>query len=110
MTAPRRHFTARERIAWGSSVLCLGGECRAADTSIANGMLLKPNLSLGRRKCQVGETVEVELLQGLGSRDLHAMANGPCLEPRSLYLPEGKISEAELAARTRQQFRDAGIE
>lgn len=109
MTAGRRHFKARERIAWGSPVLCLGIECRAADPAIANGTLLKPRFAGGRRKSNAGERVEVEMIQGLGARDLHAMANGPCLEPRTLYLPDGKISEAELAARTKRQFRDAGI-
>lgn len=102
-----RYFTARERIAWGSPVLCLGGECRAADRSIANGKLLKPGFSDRRRKCHVSEEVEVEMIEGLGGRCLHALANGPCMEPLRLFLPEGKLSEDDWRRRQRDAAREA---
>jgi hypothetical protein len=105
----KRWLTARERIAWGAPVICLGGDCKAADASIANGTLLKPDFRTSRRKCQIGENVLVEMIVGLGGRSLHDLANAPCMNPLSLYLPEGKISEAELRERQRQQMRDAGI-
>lgn len=105
-----RRVTARERIAWGASVIVLGSDCKAADATIANATLLKPQPNWhGRRKCLAGENVEVEMIEGLGGRSLHDLANGPCMEPLRLFLPEGKISEADLRERQRQQMRDAGI-
>lgn len=103
-----RHFTARERIAWGSPVICLGGDCKAADRSIANGTLLKPDLVGRRRKCHVRETVAVQMVEGLGGRSLHDLANGPCMEPRKLYLPEGRLSEDVWREREREAAREAG--
>lgn len=102
-------FTARERIAWGSPVFVIGGDCRAADASYANGTLRKLDRHTRRRKGNVGEVVEVEMIVGLAGRSLHAIANGPCMDPLRLYLPEGKISEAELERRNRQMAKDAGI-
>ena len=105
----RRWFTARERIAWGSPVFVIGGDCKAAEASHANGTLLKLDRFTRRRKCNVGEIVEVEMIVGLAGRSLQDLANGTCRNPLNLYLPEGKISEAELRERQRQQMRDAGI-
>ena len=90
-------------------MICLGGHCKSADASIANGTLMKPEFRTSRRKCNAGEHVLVEMIEGLGGRSLHDLANGPCMEPLRLFLPEGKISEAELRERQRQQMRDAGI-
>lgn len=105
-----RLATARERIAWGPPVIVLGGDCKAADASIANGKLLAPAspLSRHRRKCRIGENVAVEMIEGLGGRSLHDIANGPCMDPLRLYLPEGKISEAEWQKRQRDAAREAG--
>lgn len=105
----RRWFKARERIAWGSPVFVIGGDCKAADAAHANGTLLKLGRLTRRRKCNVGEVVEVEMIVGLAGRSLQDIANGPCRDPLNLYLPEGKISEPELRKRQRQQMRDAGI-
>lgn len=105
-----RLVTARERIAWGSPVIVLGGDCKAADASIANGKLLAPAAPLARhrRKCNIGENVAVEMIEGLGGRSLHDLANGPCIDPLRIYLPEGKISEAEWERRNRDAAREAG--
>lgn len=105
----RRWFTATERIAWGSPVFVIGNDCKPADASHANGTLLKPDQRTTRRKCNVGENVEVEMIEGLGGRSLHDLANGPCMDPLRIYLPEGKISEAEWERRNRQMAKDAGI-
>lgn len=105
----RHHFTARERIAWGSPVFVIGGDCKAADAAHANGTLHKLDQHTRRRKCNVGEMVEVEMIEGLAGRSLQDIANGPCRDPLRIYLPEGKISEAELRERQRQQMREAGI-
>lgn len=103
-----RRFSARERIAWGSPVICIGGHCKAADPSIANGTLLKPDFPTKRRKCNAGELVVVEMIEGIGGRSLHDLANGPCMEPLKLFLPEGKISETEWQKRQRDAAREAG--
>lgn len=103
-----RTFTARERIAWGSPVICLGIECKAADVSIANGTLLKPEDAGRRRKRLVRETVHVEMVEGLGGRSLQDLANGPCMEPLRLFLPEGRLSEDEWRRREMIAAREAG--
>lgn len=104
----RRWFTARERIAWGSPVFVIGSDCKAAEAAHANGTLLKLDRFTRRRKCNVGETVEVEMIVGLAGRSLQDLANGPCRDPLNLYLPEGKISEAEWQRRNRDAAREAG--
>lgn len=41
--------------------------------------------------------------------DLQAIADGPIMDPSSIYLPAGRLTKAEYEARVREQFRDAGI-
>lgn len=107
--AKRQWFTAQERIAWGSPVFVIGSDCKAAEASHANGTLMKLDRFTRRRKCNVGEIVEVEMIVGLAGRSLQDLANGPCRDALRIYLPEGKISEAEWERRNRQMAKDAGI-
>ena len=45
----------------------------------------------------------------VGERDLQAIANGPIMEPLALYLPAGKVSEAEYQERLKLDYERAGI-
>ena len=46
-----------------------------------------------------GLHIEYKMIEGLGSRDLHAIANGPIMDPNRIYLPAGKCSEEEVRRR-----------
>lgn len=98
---------AKQRIPYGAHVLCRGNEVSLAGPEIANGIADKSEW--WPRAWPKGEWVKVTPIQGLGQRDLHAMANGPIMEPLRLYLPAGKISEEEYQERLDLDFQRAGI-
>ncbi len=91
---------ATEAIPFGASVLCRGFRVSLAAPEVANGTA-KSRPLYGREKpvYDLGDYVAVEPIEGLGQRDLHALANGPIMDPCDLYLPAGKISLAEAKAR-----------
>jgi len=62
-----------------------------ADEAIANAVAID-----GAKK---GLHIEYKMIEGLGSRDLHAIANGPIMDPNRIYLPAGKCSEEEVRRR-----------
>jgi hypothetical protein len=106
--------TAKERIPYGAPVLCRMGDVRLASPEMANGVA-KPRPKWQQRWRQdeyhePGDWLDVEPVAGQGERDLHAIANGPIMEPLRLYLPAGKLSEVEYQHRLALQFREAGIE
>lgn len=106
MTKKPIHGLAKHRIPVGATVLCRGGDVRRAPREIANGTAKSDGTRKAYRK---GEWVSVEPVQGLGERDLHAMAAGPIMEPLRLFLPAGKVSEAEYQERLALDFARAGI-
>lgn len=103
----RLHGHAIERIPHGAHVLCRNTKVCLADPSIANGIAATSKWHPGAY--EEGEWVTVVPIEGLGERDLHAMANGPLMEPSRLYLPAGKISEKEYQERLALDFAQCGI-
>lgn len=102
---------AIEPIPYGAHVLCRNFEVRQADPEIANGTACEER-SPWRREIgayQPGDFVRVDPIDGQGQRNLSAIANGPIMEPLKLYLPAGKLTEAEYQTRLDLQFKDAGI-
>lgn len=92
--------TAMERIPFGAPVLCRGFQVRLADPSLANGTAReRPLWGSDKPFYKPGEFLLVEPVEGLGARDLHAMANGPLMDPKELFLPAGKLSMADYRAR-----------
>lgn len=91
--------TAQEFIPWGAPVLCRAGRVSLAPLEIANGTAIKPKLSLRHYGYEKGDLAFIEPVDGLGQRDLHAMANAPLMEPSRIYLPAGKCSLEELNRR-----------
>lgn len=91
---------ATEAIPFGAHVLCRGFRVSLAGPEIANGTARTRPIYRGEKAVyEPGQHVAVEPVEGLGHRDLHALANGPIMEPSSLYLPAGKLSMAETRAR-----------
>lgn len=112
MVLKRMHGKAVERIPFGAPVLCRNMEVRLAPRAIANGIAGDESWrwrSGGRRIHYPGDWVTVRAIQGLGQRDLHAIARGPIMDPLALYLPAGKLTPAEYQERLDLQFREAGI-
>lgn len=104
---------AKERIPYGAHVLCRNFEVRLAPPEIANGIAAERPKWQQRWEpdfYKAGDTMDVTPIEGLGQRDLHAMANGPIMEPLKLYLPAGKISEAEYQERLALDFARCGID
>ncbi|AIT81651.1 hypothetical protein [Novosphingobium pentaromativorans] len=103
--------TAKERIPYGALVLCRGFEVVLAGPEIANGRARRPPRWAGRsdEAYHAGDWVSVEPIEGLGDRDLNALANGPIMDPRRIYLPAGKLTERAYQERLDLQFREAGI-
>lgn len=91
---------ATEAIPFGAHVLCRGFQVSLAAPEIANGTACRRPIYPGDKAVyEPGQHVAVEPVEGLGRRDLHALANGPIMDPSSLYLPAGKISMAKTRAR-----------
>ena len=114
MMGARLQGVAMERIPYGARVLCRKNEVSLAGPEIANGTASdKPDwfhrLGSAEQVHEIGDWVSVEPIEGLGERDLHAIAAGPIMEPCKLYLPAGKLTEAEYQQRLALDFERAGI-
>jgi len=91
---------ATEEIPFGAHVLCRGCSVSLAAPEIANGTARpRPRNRGDRAVYEPGQHVAVEPVEGLGARDLHALANGPIMDPTQIFLPAGKLSMAETRAR-----------
>ena len=99
MTAPRIFGIAQEPVGYGAHVLCRGFAVSNASPAIANGIAQPRPASCEATGYAAGEHVTVEPIEGLGGRDLHALAAGPIMDPCRIYLPAGRLSKAEAAAR-----------
>lgn len=87
----RRMASCLERISVGDNILVRGGYAQKADRSIANAVADEPG---GR-----GDRIWCVPIDGLGDRDLQALANGPIMDPNRIYLPAGRCSEDEVRRR-----------
>lgn len=102
---------ASERIPFGAHVLCRGADVRLASPEIANGRA-QPAPRWAARSDEayhIGDFISVEPIEGLGQRNLQALANGPIMDPRVVFLPAGRISESAYRKRLDQQFKQAGL-
>jgi hypothetical protein len=91
---------ATETIPFGAHVLCRGFQVSLSAPEIANGTARRRPLYRGDKAVyEPGQCVAVEPVEGIGRRDLHALANGPIMDPSNLYLPAGKLSMADTRAR-----------
>ncbi|MCT2398485.1 hypothetical protein [Novosphingobium mangrovi (ex Huang et al. 2023)] len=103
---------AKERIPFGALVLCRGFSVTLAPPEIANGIARSKPAWAGREDeaYHAGDYLHIDPVDGLGQRDLQAIADGPIMEPSRLFLPAGRISENEYQERLDLQFHDAGID
>lgn len=91
---------AAEAIPFGALVLHRGFSVSLASADIANGTARhRPTWCGEPLEYAAGDHVSVDPIEGLGARDLHAIAAGPIMDPARLYLPAGKLTKAESAAR-----------
>lgn len=102
--------SAEEPIPYGALVLVRGGRASRADAALANAVVREPPYPRAHGHYEVGDHLSAEPFEELGERDLHAIANGPIMEPSRVYLPAGKLSEAEYQERLALDFKRAGIE
>lgn len=91
---------AQETIPFGALVLCRGNRVWLAGPELANGTArARPFWSDAAREYKAAEFLFVDPVEGLGARDLHAMANAPLMDANALFLPASKLSMAEYRAR-----------
>lgn len=80
-----------QKIKAGASILVRGGDATLAGPEIAN--------AIAEEAGKKGMYISVKMITGLGDRDLHAMANGPIMDPLRIFLPAGKCREEEILRR-----------
>jgi hypothetical protein len=94
-------------IPFGARILVRGTRAIVADASLANATApTGSEASFYARHgftgfCQ-GDWLFVQVEQGADGLDLHALANGPIMDPNRIYLPAGRLTEAEYRARMAQ--------
>lgn len=93
---------ATETIRPGDLVLCRNNKVSPASALLANGRARPLPKIYGDLPYRAGYIVPVEPLADLGGRCLKAIANGPLMDAGRLYLPAGKLSEADYRARQAQ--------
>lgn len=100
MKAKTLYGIATETIPFGASVIHRGFRVSLAPAETANGTARsRPTWCGEAREYAAGQHMSVDPIEGLGARDLHAIAAGPIMAPTRLYLPAGKLSKAEADAR-----------
>jgi len=96
---------ATEAIPVGATVLCRGFRVSRAAPEIANGVAGEIPPIARRASYEPGDYVSVDPIDGLGARDLHAMANAPLMDASQIFLPAGKLSMDEYRARVAADVR-----
>ncbi|MGE8143028.1 hypothetical protein ACQKOE_13720 [Novosphingobium sp. NPDC080210] len=100
----------RERIEYGDYVLCRNGEVVKASPDVANGIAPPvPKWKHRTTHYSEGDLMRPKPIEGLGLRNLHAIASGPIMDACRIYLPAGRLSEAEYQERLKLDFARAGI-
>lgn len=103
----RVQCVADEAIAFGARVLVRGRRACIAPDSIANATVVpRPAWSQSGDAIQRGEHFTAMMDDGIGNRDLKALANAPIMDAANIYLPAGKISMEEFKARQRSIILD----
>lgn len=100
----KRIVFAQGRVHYEARVMVRGNRCKEAGPELANGTASKGPPWLRQAWYDDGQSLAVDMDADIGSRDLHAIANGPIMDPSALYLPAGKISLAEAKAREAAQI------
>ncbi|MDF0490032.1 hypothetical protein PX554_18000 [Sphingomonas sp. H39-1-10] len=103
---PNLSGIAQERIPFGASVLCRDFRVSLAGPELANGTVNDRPRFCRETAYEAGQIVFVQPIEGLGARSLQALADGPIMDARSLYLPAGKLTEAEYRARVAADLTD----
>ena len=101
----KAYLRAEEDIPFGARVLVRGSRAKLAPDTIANATAA-PRPTWADDKIRAGQHFTAIMDDGIGQRDLHAIANGPIMDVANIYLPAGKISEAEFRARQRSILLD----
>ncbi len=97
---------ATETIPFGAHVLCRAFKVSLAPPELANGTARSRSLWGGDKpQYTKGEYLLVDPVEGLGERDLHAMANAPLMDANTLFLPAGKLTMEEYRARVAADLR-----
>lgn len=100
----KRIVFAVGRVHYGARVMVRGNRCNEAGSELANATASKGPSWLRQAWYEDGQSLAVEMDEGLGDRDLHAIANGPIMDASAIYLPAGKLSLAETKRREAAQI------
>ncbi len=93
---------SKSYLPFGAEVLVRGMDAEPAGPDLANATVVgRPSWALlpGQKGYKPGDSVRVEMHEGLGRRSLHAIAAGPIMDSNALYLPAGRLSMAEFRQR-----------
>ena len=89
-------------IPYGSRLLVRGARASVAGDDLANAFAPPRPAWLNEREIiSDGQHFTAIMDEGIGKRDLHAIANGPIMDEAKIYLPAGKLSMEEFRARQR---------
>lgn len=102
---PRKLVFADGDVPLKCLVLVRDMRARVAEPALANARpVARPQWCGERWPMKNGQSFMVEMIEGLGDRNLQAIADGPIMDSRQLYLPAGKLSMAETRAREAAQI------
>jgi len=98
---------AEKTIRYGERILVRDGRAVPADSSLANATAPeRPSWISARFKIRTGNNFMAVMDDGIGDRDIKAIANGPIMDVANIYLPAGKVSMEEFKARQRTIILD----
>ena len=101
----RQLVTAAENIPFGAPLLVRIGRAHLARDGVVNATAPlqdgPPSAAQDYPGFRAGRQFFVTVEPVVDTICLHTIANGPIMDPCRIYLPAGRITEAQLAARTR---------